>query len=156
VADPLNLASLFDVDRIMSPRGAPLVATNKTLGSRFFKSYQTRKALHEPNPTVEGRTESPGDRRTCKRWCRRLQPVELRGSSVPPLGAANTPSMPQCRYARLLRNLESHFVGRSRLKSPALCCKGFEWHAFIEMPGGMSPFPTEWVSVGQRVAMHGV
>jgi len=83
-------------------------------------------------PTVErGAPESPG---RCGGSVQRLVPqvyslLELLRIARPRWVRRNTPSIRQCRYARLLENLESHFVGRTQA-DPGLCCKGLSGNAF--------------------------
>jgi len=153
VADPLKPGQLFDVDMDHVPGALPLVATNKTFGVKVLQASQAQ-ALHEPTNGGEGRTESPGDAAERAALVPQVYSLlELLRIERPPLAAANTPSIRQCRYAACSKPGEP-LVGRTQA-DPGLCCKGFEWHAFIEMPAD-EPFPTDGCQSGQRVAMHGV
>ena len=70
----------------------------------------------------------------------------------PPLGAANTPSIRQCRYAAIA---ETHQPLASAAQAdPGLRSMGLERHAIIKMPADQA-FPTDRRQSGIGVAMDG-
>jgi len=71
----------------------------------------------------------------------------------PPLGAANTPSIRQCRWTALTEPRQP-LVGTAQA-DPGLRRQGLERHGLIEVPTDQA-FPTDRRQSGQWVAMHGV
>jgi len=126
---------------IMFPGAAPLVATTKELwGQRFFRRPDPGP-FKKPTNGGEGRNQealadarSVGQRcaaglqpagvfadgiEASRRWVRQNHSVDAASAATPPCSKPGGGPLVGSPYAQA---------------DPALCCKGFECHAFIEMP----------------------
>lgn len=79
--------------------------------------------------------------------------LQLLRIELPPLGAANTPSIRQCSYTAC--SVPGHPLEGAAQADIRLHSKGLERYALIKVPTNQS-FPTDGCQSGQWVAMHGV